>query len=131
MQDILLSSLTLLILFIVFISIGFILKKFKENESTIKEALGNREEINIVIESVYKLLTEVVTDITMSISEKYVDDGIITKDEMVMIKQEAVNSILKRLSEAQKKVIMDIYGDVTKWVACQVDDQVKKISADK
>lgn len=122
------SSLTLLILIALSVVVCFILKKFREHKVTIKGVLGNNAVTNQIVDDVYTMLVEIVTDITMSISKHYMDDGLITDEELEIIKSEAVESVMKRLNETQNKAIAAIYGDISKWIIEQVDIEVSKIA---
>lgn len=127
-QTMISSSLTLLILIALSVVVCFILKKFREHKVTIKGVLGNNVVTNQIIDDVYTMLTEIVTEITLSVTEHYMDDGIITKDELEIIKSEAIETITKRLNETQNKAIAAIYGDISKWIIEQVDIEVNKIA---
>lgn len=128
LQTMINSGLTLIVLIALSVVVCFVLKKFRENKVTIKGLLGNNETTNQIVDDVYSMLVEIVTDITMSVSEKYMDDGIITKDELEIIKAEAIESVTKRLNETQSKAIAAIYGDISKWIVEQVDIEVDKIA---
>lgn len=130
-QELLNSGITLLILLALAAIVGFALKKLKDHKVTIKGLFGNNEITNQVIDEVYSMLTEIVTEITMSVSEKYIDDGVITKEEMAIIKEEAIEIALKRLNSTQNKAIEAIYGNVIKWVTEQVGEEVAKIASGK
>ena len=128
LQTMINSGLTLIVLIALSVVVCFVLKKFRENKVTINGLLGNNETTNQIVDDVYSMLVEIVTDITMSVSEKYMDDGIITKDELEIIKAEAIESVTKRLNETQSKAIAAIYGDISKWIVEQVDTEVDKIA---
>ena len=130
-QQLLNSGITLLVLLGIAIVVGFVMKQLREHKVTLKGLFGDNEITNQIIDEVYSMLTEIVTDITMSVSEKYTDDGVITKEEMALIKQEAIDIALKRLNSTQNKAIEAIYGDVMKWVAEQVGEEVTKIASGK
>lgn len=130
-QELLNSSITLIVLLVIAVLVGFAMNKIKEYNVTLKGLLGNNEVTNNIIDEVYSMLTSIVTDITMTVSEKFMDDGVITKEEMALIKQEAIEIVLKRLSGAQSKAIEAIYGDVMEWVIEQVGEEVNKIASGK
>ena len=128
LQTMINDGLALIVLIVLSVLVCFVLNKFRENKVTIKSLLGNNETTNQIIDDVYSMIVEIVTDITMSVSEKYLDDGIVTKDEIEIIKAEAIESITKRLNETQNKAIASIYGDISKWIVGQVDIEVNKIA---
>lgn len=130
-QELLNSGITLLILLAIAVLVGFIMKKLGDRKNAIKELFGNGSITNQIIDEVYKMLTDIVTDITLSVSEKYKDDGVITKEEMALIKHEAIEIALKGLNSTQNKAIESIYGDVAKWVAEQVGEEVTNIASGK
>ena len=130
-QQLLNSGVTLLVLLVIAVLVGFVMKKLREHKVTLKNLLGDNPITNEIIDEVYTMLTEIVTDITLSVSEKYKDDGVITKEEMALIKQEAIEIALKRLNTTQNKAIEAIYGDVMSWIAEQVGVEVTKIASGK
>lgn len=130
-QELLNSGVTLLVLLAIAVLVGFVMKKLKEYNVTIKGLFGNNPITNQIIDEIYTMITEIVTDITLSVSEKYKDDVVITKEEMALIKQEAIEIALKRLNETQNKAIEAIYGDVMSWITEQIGKEVTKIASGK
>ena len=130
-QQLLNSGVTLLVLLVIAVLVTFIMKQLREHKVSLKNLLGDNPITNQIIDEVYTMLTEIVTDITLSVSEKYKDDGVITKEEMALIKQEAIEIALKRLNTTQNKAIEAIYGDVMNWIAEQVGEEVTKIASGK
>lgn len=130
-QQLLTSGVTLIVLIVIGILVGFCLKKLREYKVTLKGLLGDNKVANQVIDEIYTMITEIVTEITLSVSEKYTDDGIITKEEMALIKEEAIGIAIERLNSTQNKAIAAIYGDVLRWVTEQVEEEVTKIASGK
>ena len=128
-QELLNSGATLLVLLAIAVLVGFVMKKIREYNVTLKGLFGNNPITDQIIDEIYTMLTETVTDITLSVSEKYKNDGAITKEEMALIKQEAIEIALKRLNATQNKAIEVIYGDVMSWLSEQIGKEVTKIAS--
>lgn len=125
------GGITLLIVIAVAIVSSIILTLLKKYDTSIKELFGNTPLMNEVIDSVSTLIQETVLEISEKVSEKYADDGVITKEELEQIKVESVTIIVKKLNESQNSIIQSIYGDLTKWITEKVEEELDKLVEQK
>ena len=84
-----------------------------------------------VIDSVSMFIQITVLEISEKVSEKYKDDGVITKEELAQIKAESVTIIVEKLNESQNSIIQSIYGDLNKWITEQVEKELDKLVESK
>lgn len=121
------GGITLLILIAVAIIASFLLSLLRKYNITLKNIFGNTPLMNEVIDTVSTLIHETVLEIAVKVSEKYQDDGVITKEELAQIKAESVTIIVKKLNESQNSIIQSVYGDLIKWITEQVDKELDKL----
>lgn len=121
------GGLTLLVIIAVAIIVSLVLTLLRKYNITLKNLFGNTPLMNEVVDTVSQLIQDTVLEITVKISEKYQDDGVITKEELTMIKEEAISIILNKLSKTQNTIIQMIYGDLMKWITEQVDKELDKL----
>lgn len=125
------GGITLLIVIAVAIVSSIILTLLKKYDTSVKELFGNTPLMNEVIDSVSKLIQDTVLEISEKVSEKYADDGVITKEELGQIKAESITIVVKNLNESQNSIIQSIYGDLTKWITEKVEEELDKIVEQK
>lgn len=121
------GGITLLVLIAFAIVASIILFLLRKYNVTLKGLFGNSPIMNEVIDSVSQLIQETVIEIAKSISEKYQNDGVITKEELALIKVEAVSIIIKKLDESQSSIIQSIHGDILEWISGQVEVELDKL----
>ena len=78
-----------------------------------------------------ELAGKTVTDCVMATNQTYVDslknNGAFDKEAWTTAFEKSKNKIFKLLSEAQKEVIVEIYGDLETWVNTQIECKVKEL----
>lgn len=78
-----------------------------------------------------ELAGKTVTDCVMATNQTYVDslknNGSFDKEAWTTAFEKSKNKIFKLLSEAQKEVIVEIYGDLETWVNTQIECKVKEL----
>lgn len=121
------GGITLLIIIAVAIVSSIILTLLRKYNVSLKKLFGNTPLMNEVIDTVFMLIQETVLEISAKVSEKYKDDGVITKEELEQIKAESITIIVKNLNESQSSIIQSIYGDIVKWITEQVEKELDKL----
>lgn len=125
------GGITLLIVIAVAIVSSIILTLLKKYDTSIKKLFGNTPLMNEVIDSISTLIQQTVLEISEKVSEKYADDGVITKEELEKIKAESITIIVKNLNESQNSIIQSIYGDLTEWITEKVEEELDKLVEQK
>lgn len=78
-----------------------------------------------------ELAEKLVTDCVMATNQTYVDslknNGAFDKEAWTTAFEKSKNKVLKLLSEAQKEVIVEVYGDLETWVNTQIECKVKEL----
>ena len=78
-----------------------------------------------------ELAEKTVTDCVMATNQTYVDslknNGAFDKEAWTTAFEKSKNKVLKLLSEAQKEVIVEVYGDLETWVNTQIECKVKEL----
>lgn len=121
------GGLTLLVIVAVAIVASIVLTLLRKYNVTLKKLFGNNAIMNDVIDSVSKLIHDTVIEIAETVSEKYQNDGVITKEELAQIKAESIAIIVKKLNESQSSIIRSIHGDIMKWITEQVETELDKL----
>ena len=125
------GGITLLIIIAVAIVSSTILTLLRKYDTSLKELFGNTPLMDEVIDSVSMFIQITVLEISEKVSEKYKDDGVITKEELAQIKAESVTIIVEKLNESQNSIIQSIYGDLNKWITEQVEKELDKLVESK
>ena len=77
-----------------------------------------------------EIAEKTVTDCVMSTNQTYVDslknNGAFDKEAWTTAFEKSKNKILKLLSDAQKEVIVEVYGDLDAWLNTQIEAKVKE-----
>ena len=121
------GGITLLIIIAVAIVSSIILTLLRKYNVSLKKLFGNTPLMNEVIDTVFMLIQETVLEISAKVSEKYKDDGVITKEEIEQIKAESITIIVENLNESQSSIIQSIYGDIVNWITEQVEKELDKL----
>lgn len=78
-----------------------------------------------------EIAEKIVVDCVMSTNQTYVDslknNGAFDKEAWTTAFEKSKNKVLKLLSDAQKDVIIEIYGDLDTWVNTQIEAKVKEL----
>ena len=91
-----------------------------------------QDKLNSEIANRYLEIAEkTVTDCVMATNQTYVDslknNGAFDKEAWTTAFEKSKNKALKLLSEAQKEVIVEIYGDLETWLNTQIECKVKEL----
>ena len=77
-----------------------------------------------------EMAKEIVIDCVTATNQSYVDslksNGAFNQDAWVTAFEKTKNNVLKLLSDAQKEVITELYGDLDGWINTQIEARVRQ-----
>lgn len=78
-----------------------------------------------------EMAKETIVMCVTATNQSYVDslknNGAFDKDAWVTAFEKSKNNVLKLLSDAQKEVITEIYGDIDAWINTQIEATVRQL----
>lgn len=78
-----------------------------------------------------EMAKETIVSCVMATNQSYVDslknNGAFNQDAWVTAFEKSKNNVLKLLSDAQKEVITEIYGDIDAWINTQIEATVRQL----
>ena len=95
-----------------------------------------REKVNSEIANKYIEMAEaVIVKVVKATNQTYVDslkkNGAFDQNAWVTAFEKSKNNVLKLLSDAQKEVITELYGDVESWINVQIEATVNELKVNK
>lgn len=91
----------------------------------------NSEITNKYIEIAQDLVVKCVKATNQTYVDSLKENGAFNQDAWVTAFEKSKNNILKLLSEAQKEVITEVYGDLESWINMQIEATVNELKQSK
>lgn len=86
---------------------------------------------NECVSKYLEMAKETIVMCVMATNQNYVDslksNGAFDKEAWVTAFEKSKNNILKLLTDAQKKVISELYGDIDAWINTQIEATVRQL----
>lgn len=98
----------------------------KEGVNYLKDKL-NSEMASKYLEIADKIITDCVTATNQTYVDSLKNNGAFDKEAWTTAFEKSKNRVYKLLSDAQKEVITEVYGDLDTWINTKIEAKVKEL----